>query len=47
DWLRENIHRLGRSWTAVELIEDLSGQPLSEKPFVCYLNRKYGEIYSI
>ena len=46
-WLQENIHRKGRSRTAEELIREISGQPLSAKPFINYLEQKYGDLYGI
>lgn len=46
-WLQENIHQKGRSRTADELIREISGQPLSAKPFINYLEQKYGELYGI
>jgi len=47
EWLRVKVHQLGRGKTAVELVQELSGQPLSVEPFVRYLKEKYGEIYGI
>ncbi len=47
EWLRENIHRLGRLKTATELIRDLTGQPLSADPFINYLQAKYERLYDI
>ncbi|MFB0516965.1 MAG: carboxypeptidase M32, partial [Candidatus Neomarinimicrobiota bacterium] len=32
EWLRENIHQVGRARTAAELVQELSGQPLSAEP---------------
>ncbi len=40
-WLRVNIHTLGRSYEAPELIQKISGKSLSEKPFLDYLKKKY------
>jgi carboxypeptidase Taq len=47
DWLRTNIHRVGRRKTAPELIADLTGKELSARPFLEYLTGKYSEIYCI
>ncbi len=47
EYLRENIHRVGRAKTANELVRELTGGPLSAKPFINYLAQKYGELYSI
>jgi carboxypeptidase Taq len=40
-WLYENIHRHGRLYTPHELVHRIAGQPLSEKPYIAYLERKY------
>ncbi len=47
EWLRENIHRVGRARTADELVRELTGGPLSAEPFIRYLEQKYGELYGI
>ena len=47
EWLRENIHQVGRAKTADELVRELTGGPLSAEPFINYLEQKYGELYGI
>ncbi len=47
EWLRENIHQVGRSKTAEEITRELTGEPLSAKPFVDYLEQKYGSLYGV
>ena len=47
EWLRENIHGLGRVKTAAELVKDLTGGPLSAEPFLRYLEDKYSELYHL
>ena len=47
DWLKINIYQHGRKYTANELIERVTGQPLSIQPFIRYIQHKYGEIYSL
>ena len=44
-WLRENIHRHGRKFPASELIQRVTGSPLTSVPYVNYLRHKYTEIY--
>jgi len=44
-WLRTNIHQHGSRYRAKELGERVNGAPLSHKPLVEYMNKKYGEIY--
>ncbi|MFQ5930233.1 MAG: carboxypeptidase M32 [Acidobacteriota bacterium] len=47
EWLREQIHRRGKTMTAGELIEDISGEFLRSNYFVDYLENKFGEIYGL
>lgn len=44
-WLKEHLWRYGRSMTASELMEKTTGKALDAKPFIEYLDKKYGEIY--
>ncbi|MDR6226691.1 carboxypeptidase M32 [Desmospora profundinema] len=46
-WLRENIYQHGRKFTAAELVERVTGSPLTIDPYVRYLKQKYGELYSL
>ncbi len=46
-WLKENFYRHGRKFTAEELIERATGQPLSIDPYIQYLESKYGELYGL
>ena len=46
EWLRTHIYQYGRQFTATELCEKISGSPLSEKPFIDYLYRKYKALYN-
>ncbi|NLX08421.1 MAG: carboxypeptidase M32 [Chloroflexi bacterium] len=46
-WLRENIYQHGRKFTASELIERVTGGPLSIEPYIHYLRAKYGELYRL
>lgn len=45
-WLTEHIHQYGRSYLPEELAVRITGKPLSEKAYVDYLSKKYGEIYN-
>jgi carboxypeptidase Taq len=45
NWLRQNIHRHGRRYRAGDLVERVTGQPLSSKPLIDYMTRKFGELY--
>lgn len=46
-WLRENIHRHGRYYTAEELSEKVTGEKLQWKHFMRYIRRKYDDIYGL
>ncbi|TVQ33150.1 MAG: carboxypeptidase M32 [Phycisphaeraceae bacterium] len=46
-WLRENVHAHGRRFTAPELCERLTGNPLSHKPFMSYMEAKLAPIYGL
>jgi carboxypeptidase Taq len=46
-WLRESIYRHGRKFTASELVERATGQPLTIEPYIRYLKTKYGELYAL
>ncbi len=46
-WLRENIHHHGKRYRATDLIKRVTGEPLSHKPLMSYLNKKFGELYGI
>ena len=47
DWLADNIYRHGRKFTAAELVERVTGQPLTIAPYMHYLRTKYGELYAL
>jgi len=46
-WLVENIYQHGRKYTPSELVERVTGAPLSVEPYVRYLRAKYGELYKL
>jgi carboxypeptidase Taq len=45
-WLIENLYQHGSKFTAHELVEQVTGQPLSITPFIRYIRQKYGELYT-
>lgn len=47
NWLKENIHKYGSIYKPTELIKKVTGEELSEKYFIKYLNAKFKEIYKI
>ncbi len=46
-WLTEKIYRHGRKYTAPELIRRVTGDDLTLRPYIEYLQAKYGELYSL
>jgi carboxypeptidase Taq len=46
-WLTENIYRHGSKFTANEVVERATGQPLTIAPYIRYLRTKYGELYQL
>jgi carboxypeptidase Taq len=46
-WLRENIYRHGSKYTANELLQRVTGGPLTLDPYLGYLRGKYGAIYNL
>ncbi|PIR24965.1 MAG: carboxypeptidase M32 [Deltaproteobacteria bacterium CG_4_10_14_0_2_um_filter_43_8] len=46
-WLRKNVHRRGRQYFAADLVENISGEPLSAKFFTSYLKEKFGALYEV
>ena len=46
-WLKENIYRHGSKFTATELVERVTGGPMTIEPYIHYLKTKYGELYRL
>lgn len=47
EWLKHNIYALGCKYTAAELVERVTGKPLSIDPFMGYIRQKYGQLYTL
>jgi carboxypeptidase Taq len=47
NWLRENIHKFGRLFTADEIIKKACGEGLNSRIFVNYLKDKYYKLYNL
>lgn len=47
DWLRKNVHHVGRRQLAPEILEQVTGQPPGSQPFLDYLDRKYTSLYGM
>jgi carboxypeptidase Taq len=46
-WLRENVHRYGHKYDPQDLVQQITGSKIAPEPYVRYLTKKYGEIYSL
>jgi carboxypeptidase Taq len=46
-WLFKQIHQKGQRFYAEELIQNLTGTPLTAQPFLDYLEAKYKDIYGL
>jgi carboxypeptidase Taq len=46
-WLRENLYRHGSKFSPNELVERATGSAMTQKPYLDYLRRKYGELYRL
>ncbi len=44
-WLRENIHAQGRRFSALELVRRVTGEELSPRHLLAYLQERYGTLY--
>ncbi|MDO9406840.1 carboxypeptidase M32 [Patulibacter sp.] len=47
EWLREHVHRHGRTRTGDEILRDVTGGGLDPVPLLRYLNDKYGALYDL
>jgi carboxypeptidase Taq len=45
EWLRENVHRHGRKFSAAEVVERATGRPIEVGPYVRYLTEKFRALY--
>ena len=46
-WLKDNIYRHGRKYRPDELIERVTGGPMTIDPYIRYLRGKFGELYAL
>jgi len=47
EWMTEHVHRHGRRYTADELVERATGEPLTADYFVEYAREKYTDLYGL
>ena len=47
EWLRRNVYRHGRKFTPNELMERVTGKPLTPAPWITYVRQKFGALYGV
>ena len=47
EWLRKNIHQYGAKFEPQDLIQRVTGSRIDPKPYVRYLQEKFGQIYNL
>jgi len=47
NWLKENIYQYGRKFTAGEMVQRVTGGPMTIEPYLHYLQNKFGELYRL
>ncbi|HEX9749851.1 MAG TPA: carboxypeptidase M32 [candidate division Zixibacteria bacterium] len=45
-WLNDNIHHHGQRYRADELVQRVTGKPLSHEALLAYMTEKFGKLYS-
>ncbi|MFA5290914.1 MAG: carboxypeptidase M32 [Candidatus Paceibacterota bacterium] len=45
NWLKQHIHRHGKTYRAGDLVKKVTGEPLNSRYFIDYLEAKYKKIY--
>jgi carboxypeptidase Taq len=46
-WLRAKIHSQGQRYRAEQLVQRVTGRPLTHQPLIEYLNGKFGKLYQL
>jgi carboxypeptidase Taq len=47
DWLRRNVHALGRQFDSTTLVERATREPVTERYLVESLWRRYGDVHGL
>ncbi len=47
EWLRTKVHEHGQCYSPSEMIQNISGKPLSHEPLMRHLKTKFGELYDL
>src|SRR4029077_20938028 len=45
EWLRTNVYRHGRKFTPNELMERVTGKPITAGRWIAYVRQKFGALY--
>jgi carboxypeptidase Taq len=45
NWMIENVHSKGNLYDPADLVKEVTGEYLKVKPFISYLDKKFGKIY--
>jgi carboxypeptidase Taq len=45
NWMIENVHSKGNLYDPADLVKEVTGETLKVKPFILYLEKKFGKIY--
>jgi carboxypeptidase Taq len=46
-WLQEHVYKHGRKFTPGELVERVTGGPLTPKPWIAYVRKKFSSLYGL
>ncbi len=46
-WMKKNIYQHGSKFTPTELVQRVTGSPLTIAPYIAYLREKYGALYGL
>ena len=46
-WLKKNIYQHGSKYTPAELVQRVTGSPLTIAPYIAYLREKYTGLYGL
>ena len=47
NWMRENIHNPGCTYTPTELVKKVTGGQIRTEPFLTYIRAKYTDLYDL
>jgi carboxypeptidase Taq len=47
NWMREKIHKPGRTYVPTELVERVTGDEIRTEPFLDYIRAKYTDLYDL